>query len=157
VGATGHGDELADIFEELRENTGDLKEPHDFETHYSLGLAYKDMDLFDEAIEEFQLAFRMAGLEDLKGDYIHCCNMLGVCFKHKQMPKLAIMWFQRGLRIQNRPEDEYQALRYEIGTCYEELCDYDNAMEAFMEVYGIDVNYRGVGEKIKQLQSLKGA
>jgi hypothetical protein len=83
--------------------------------------------------------------------------MLGVCFKKKDMPKLAIMWFQRGLRILNRPEEEYQALRYEIGVCHEEMGDYDNALESYMEVYGTDVNYRNVGEKIKQLQALKSA
>jgi tetratricopeptide (TPR) repeat protein len=149
------GDELRDIFEELKENTGGLKPLDDFETHYSLGLAYKDMDLLDEAIGEFQMAFRMAGLEDLKGDYIHCCNMLGVCFKRKQMPKVAIMWFQRGLRISSRSEDEYQALRYEIGLCYEELAEFDKAIDILMEVYGTDVNYRKVGEKLKQLQAAK--
>jgi tetratricopeptide (TPR) repeat protein len=127
----------------------------DFETHYSLGLAYKDMDLLDDAIGEFQMAFRMAGIEDLKGDYIHCCHMLGVCFKRKQMPKVAVMWFQRGLRIPARSEDEYQALRYEIGLCYEELAEFDKAIDVLMEVYGTDVNYREVGEKLKQLQAAK--
>lgn len=149
------GDELQAIFEELKENTGGLKPLDDFETHYSLGLAYKDMDLLDEAIGEFQMAFRMAGMDDLKGDYIHCCNMLGVCFKRKHMPKVAIMWFQRGLRIPGRSEDEYQALRYEIGLCYEELAEFDKAIEVLMEVYGTDVSYRQVGEKLKQLQAAK--
>jgi tetratricopeptide (TPR) repeat protein len=148
-------DELQDIFEELKENTGGLKPLDDFETHYSLGLAYKDMDLLDEAVGEFQMAFRMAGMEDLKGDYIHCCHMLGVCFKRKQLPKVAIMWFQRGLRIPSRSEDEYQALRYEIGLCYEELAEVDKAIDAFMEVYGTDVSYRQVSEKLKQLQAAK--
>ncbi|MEK6408304.1 MAG: tetratricopeptide repeat protein [Acidobacteriota bacterium] len=148
-------DELQEIFEELREQTGDLKPLIDFETHYSLGLAYKDMDLLDEAISEFQMAFRTAGIEDLEGDCIHCCNMLGVCFKRKQMLKVAIMWFERGLKIRNRLEDEYQALRFEIGICYEEMGETDRAIEAFTEVYGIDVNYRKVGEKIKQLRAAK--
>jgi tetratricopeptide (TPR) repeat protein len=148
-------DELQNIFEELKENTGGLKPLHDFETHYSLGLAYKDMDLLDDAISEFQMAFRMAGMEDLKGDYIHCCNMLGVCFKRKHLPKVSIMWFQRGLRIPNRSEDEYQALKYEIGLCYEEMGEFDKAIDILMEVYGTDVNYREVGEKLKQLQAAK--
>jgi len=150
-------DGLQDIFEELKENTGSLQPMKDFETHYSLGLAYKDMDLLDDAIGEFQRAFRMAGVEDLKGDYIQCCNMLGVCFKRKQMPKVAVMWFERGLKIPNRPEDEYQALRYEIALCHEELGELDKALDTFMEVYGIDVNYREVARKIKQLQSAKDA
>ena len=151
------GDDLHDIFEELKENTGSLQPMKDFETHYSLGLAYKDMDLLDDAIGEFQRAFRMAGVEDLKGDYIQCCNMLGVCFNRKQMPKVAIMWFERGLKIPNRPEDEYQALRYEIALCHETLGEFDKALDVFMEVYGIDVNYREVANKIKQLQSAKDA
>jgi tetratricopeptide (TPR) repeat protein len=148
-------DELQEIFDELKEQTGALKPLIDFETHYSLGLAYKDMDLLDEAISEFQMAFRMAGIEDLEGDYIHCCNMLGVCFKRKQLHKVAIMWFERGLKIPSRLEDEYQALRFEIGLCYEEMSEIDRAIEAFTDVYGIDVNYRKVGEKLKQLRAAK--
>jgi tetratricopeptide (TPR) repeat protein len=147
-------DELQEIFDELKGQTGDLKELIDFETHYSLGLAYKDMELLDEAISEFQMAFRTAGVEDLEGDCINCCNMLGVCFKQKQIPKVAIMWFERGLKIPNRAEDEYQALRYEIGVCYEEMGEIDKAIEAFTQVYGIDVNYRRVGDKIKELQAV---
>lgn len=150
-------DELQEIFEELKEQTGDLKPLLDFETHYSLGLAYKDMELLDEAISEFQMAFRTAGAEDLEGDCIHCCNMLGVCFKKKEIPSVAIMWFERGLKIPNRNEDEYQALRFEIGTCYEEMGELDKALEVFTQVYGIDVNYRKIGEKIKQLQSARNA
>ncbi|HWN97923.1 MAG TPA: tetratricopeptide repeat protein [Blastocatellia bacterium] len=151
------GDELKEIFEELRENFDALTPLIDFETHFSLGLAYKDMELLDEAIGEFQMAFRMAGVENPTGDYIHCCNMLGVCFKRKQMPKVAVRWFERGLKIPNRPEDEYQALRYEIGVCYEEIGEVDKAIDVFLEVYGIDVTYRGVAERIAQLQGLKSA
>lgn len=149
------GEELQEIFDELKEQTGDLKPLLDFETHYSLGLAYKDMDLLDEAISEFQMAFRTAGIVDLEGDCINCCNMLGVCFKRKQMLKVAVMWFERGLNIANRTEDEYQALRFEIGLCHEEMGDIDKAIETFTEVYGIDVNYRKVSDKIKQLRAAK--
>jgi tetratricopeptide (TPR) repeat protein len=155
IGKRAAGEELQEIFDELKEQTGDLKPLMDFETHYSLGLAYKDMDLLDEAISEFQMAFRTAGITDLEGDCINCCNMLGVCFKRKQMLKVAVMWFDRGLKIDNRTEDEYQALRYEIGLCQEEMGDIDKAIETFTEVYGIDVNYRKVSDKIKQLRAAK--
>ncbi|HKG23524.1 MAG TPA: tetratricopeptide repeat protein [Blastocatellia bacterium] len=149
--------ELQEMLEDLKENTGDLKPGVDFETHYSLGLAYKDMDLLDDAIEQFQMAFKTAALEGLEGNYIQCCHMLGVCFNRKGMPKVAVMWFERGLKIPSRPEEEYQALRYEIGLCYEELSEIDRAIDAFMQVYGTDVNYRHVSDKIKQLQAIRGA
>ena len=152
------GLELQEIFEELKENTGDLKPLMDFETHYNLGLAYKDMDVLDDAIEQFQMAFRMAGEDEaLTANYIQCCHMLGVCFKRKQMLKVAVMWFERGLRIAGRTEDEYQALRYEMGFCLEEMGEVDKAIDVFMEVYGIDVNYRQVARKIQELQESKSA
>ena len=65
------GLELQEIFEELKENTGDLKPLMDFETHYNLGLAYKDMDVLDDAIEQFQMAFRMAGEEESLKSELH--------------------------------------------------------------------------------------
>jgi hypothetical protein len=157
----GRGDdaldmELREMLEDLKGNTSELQPVIDFETHYSLGLAYKDMDLLDEAIEQFQSAYRLAS-ESHESNYIQCCHMLGFCFNKKRMPKLAIMWFERGLKIPDRPEDEYQALRFEIGLCYEEMGDLDKAIEVFGEVYGIDVNYRQVGAKLKELQAAKKA
>ena len=83
--------------------------------------------------------------------------MLGFCCTKKARPKVAVMWFSRGLKIPNSNDDEYQALRFEIGLCYEEMGEIDKSLDIFMEVYGIDVNYRSVGEKIKQLQAAKGA
>jgi tetratricopeptide (TPR) repeat protein len=148
--------ELREMLEELKGNTSELKPVIDFETHYSLGLAYKDMDLLDEAIEQFQSAYRLAN-DGHESNYIQCCHMLGVCFNKKHMPKLAIMWFERGLKVSNRPEDEYQALRFEIGLCHEKMGDLDKAIEVFAEVYGIDVNYRQVSSKLKELQAAKNA
>jgi hypothetical protein len=46
-------------------------------------------------------------------------------------------------------------LKYEIGLCYEEMGEFDKAIDILMEVYGTDVNYREVGEKLKQLQAAK--
>jgi len=147
--------DLQDIFEEVKEESDSPNPLLDYETHYSLGLAYKDMDLLDEAIEQFQMAFKLATTEEHETNSMQCCHMLGFCFQRKGVHKLAVMWFERGLKIQNRSEDEYQALRYEIASCYEESGEIDKALDVFMEVYGIDVSYRQVGDKIKQLQSMK--
>jgi tetratricopeptide (TPR) repeat protein len=144
--------ELQRMVSDFIEDSGAIEETQDYETHYNLGLAYKDMDLFDEAIEQFQMAFRFAAHDKVNESHIQCCHMLGVCFKQKAMPKVAVMWFKRGLALPNSSENEYQALRYEIGQCYEEMGDREKALDLFMEVYGINVNYRNVGEKIRQLQ-----
>jgi tetratricopeptide (TPR) repeat protein len=148
---------LAAIFEEFRIAAEEEEEPspsdHDYETHYNLGLAYKEMDLLDEAVEEFQIAAGLVVPEDGTPRYLHCCNLLGHCFMQKNLARAAVMWFQKGLAGRGHTQDEYQALRYELGAAYEQLGDLDRAIEVFTEVYGTDVSYRGVAEKLRNLQA----
>jgi tetratricopeptide (TPR) repeat protein len=113
------------------------------------------MELLDEAVAEFQLAASMSSPKDGTARYLQCCNMLGHCFMRKDLPRLAVMWFKKGLEAPNHTEDEYQALRYDLGTAYEQLGDLDKAIDVFTEVYGIDISYRGVAEKLRELQAQK--
>lgn len=146
---------LAAIFDEFRTAAEEEESPAadgDYETHYNLGIAYQEMELLDEAIEEFQLAAGMTQPRDGTARYLQCCNMLGHCFMRKGMPRLAVMWFKKGLEAPGHTEDEYQALRYDLGTAYEQLGELDNAIDVFTEVYGINISYRGVAEKLRDLQ-----
>jgi tetratricopeptide (TPR) repeat protein len=148
---------LAAIFDEFRTAVEEEESPADgdYETHYNLGLAYKEMDLLDEAVEEFQLAATLVAPRDGTPRYLQCCNLLGHCFMQKGMARPAVMWFKRGLDAPGHTEDEYQALRYELGMAYEQMGDLDQAIDTFQEVYGVNVSYRGVAEKLRELQSQK--
>jgi tetratricopeptide (TPR) repeat protein len=143
--------ELQDIFDEFK-SSFEVDASQDFDTHYNLGIAYRDMELLDDAIEEFQSAFRTTAPTADDGRYIQCCNMLGLCFMAKDMPRLAVMWFKKGIDAPGRTEDEYQALRFDLGLSYERMGDVDRAIDVFSEVYAIDVNYRNVAEKLRELQ-----
>jgi lipopolysaccharide biosynthesis regulator YciM len=81
--------------------------------------------------------------------------MLGHCFMQKGLPRAAAIWFQRGLALPDLTDDERQALRYELATAYEQMGDIDRAIDTFSEIYGLDVSYRGVAERLRDLQSLK--
>ena len=146
---------LAELFEEFRvaeeEDTG----LEDFETHYNMGTAYKEMDLLDEAVQEFQTSVALVKASDGTSRFLQCCNMLGHCFVQKGLPEAAIMWFKKGLAAPGHSEDEYQALRYELGGAYEEMGDIEQAKQYYTEVYGVDVNYREVGEKLRNLKQKK--
>ena len=143
---------LAELFEEFREAEEQDAGHEDYETHYNMGTAYKEMDLVDEAIQEFQISVALVKPGDGTSRFLQCCNMLGHCFVQKGLPEAAIMWFKKGLGAPGHSEDEYQALRYELGGAYEELGDVVQARQYYTEVYGVDVNYRGVGEKLKELK-----
>jgi tetratricopeptide (TPR) repeat protein len=143
---------LAELFEEFRvaEEGDEVRE--DFETHYNMGTAYKEMDLMDEAIQEFQNAAALVKPADGTSRFLQCCNLLGHCFIQKGMPEAAVLWFKKGLQAPGHTEDEYQALRYELASAYEQLGDLKHAREFYTEVYGVDVSYREVAEKLSQLR-----
>jgi tetratricopeptide (TPR) repeat protein len=148
---------LAAIFDEFREAVEDDDEVEesggDFDTHYQMGLAYREMGLLDQAVEEFQVAAGQAAAGDGTPRFLQCCNMLGHCFMEKGMPRPAALWFKRGLEAPGHTEDEYQAMRYDLGTAYEQMGDHGRAIEVLSEVYAIDVSYRGVAERLRNLQS----
>ncbi|MFN2415731.1 MAG: tetratricopeptide repeat protein, partial [Pyrinomonadaceae bacterium] len=146
---------LAAIFDEFREAVEDGGEEEaggDFDTHYQMGLAYREMGLLDQSVEEFQVAAGQAAPGDGTPRFLQCCNMLGHCFMEKGMPRPAALWFKRGLEAPGHTEDEYQAMRYDLGTAYEQMGDNGRAIEVLSEVYAIDVSYRGVAERLRELQ-----
>ena len=145
---------LAEMFEEFRVLAeGEADTNGDYETHYNLGLAYKEMDLFEEALEEFQVAVGLTSAGDGTSRYLQCCNLLGHCFLAKGEPRLALRWFNKGLTAPGHSDDEYQALRYDLGSAYEQMGDIDHALEIFTEIYGVNISYRGVKEKVRELQA----
>jgi len=49
-------------------------------------------------------------------------------------------------------EEEHLGLLYDLGSAYVEVGDSENAQKAFMEVYGLNTNYRDIASRIKQLE-----
>jgi tetratricopeptide (TPR) repeat protein len=140
---------LEEIFKEFKKGVEQQLDSEDYDTHYNLGIAYKEMGLIDEAIGEFQLASK-----DPKRA-VECASMLGLCFLEKGMPQLAIKWYRKGLEMPEITEEEHVGLLYDLGSAYMEVGDTDNAQKAFVEVYGLNSNYRDIVSRIKQLEDAK--
>ncbi len=147
-----------DLFDEFRSDLGftDNELPassSDYETHYDFGTAYKGMGLLDESIKEFQDAVKYVKPDDGTRRHLQCCSLLGMCFMEKEMPRVAIMWFKRGMETTNLSEDELKAINYELAMAYEKDGDKTKAIEVFTEIYAFDVDYRNVSERLSNLQN----
>ncbi len=135
-------EEIVDGFKKGMEETISAE---DFDTHYNLGVAYREMGLLDEAIGEFQLAAKDSRY------LIECCSLLAGCFREKGFPELAIKWYQRALESPNITDDENLGLVYELADLYLSMGDTEAARERFVEIYGINSNYRDVVAKLEEL------
>lgn len=153
VNQTVNFDPMGDFRDELGlEESDNSATDDDYETHYQLAIAYKEMGLLEDAIKEFQDAINMALPDDGTGRFFQCANLLGFCFMEKQMPNLALMWYRRAIETVNLNEDEKQALQYEIACAYQAGGDEEKARSYFEKVYVVNVNYRDVSERLQKLQ-----
>jgi tetratricopeptide (TPR) repeat protein len=140
---------LEEIFREFKKGVEQQLSAEDYETHFNLGIAYKEMGLTDEAIGEFQLASK-----DPKRA-VECCSMLGLCFLEKGMPQLAVKWYRKGLEAPGVTEAETVGLLYDLGCVYQSTGDTDLAYRTFLEVYGLNTNYRDVSQRVKELETVR--
>jgi tetratricopeptide (TPR) repeat protein len=143
---------LAEVFDEFKADMGEVEEVEDIETHYNLGIAYKEMGLLDEAISEFQKASKAAEKQRAHTNLFQCCILLGHCFMEKGHPQIAARWYERALKTPGVDEEGATALRYDMGVALEQAGDRKGALNCFLEVYGSNVDYRDVGDRIRELQ-----
>ncbi|MEM8961186.1 MAG: tetratricopeptide repeat protein [Acidobacteriota bacterium] len=136
---------LEDIVEGFKKGVAEHLSAEDYDTHFNLGIAYREMGLLDEAIGEFQLSSK-----DPR-HLVESSSMLGICFLDKGLPELAIKWYRKGLEATQISDDEAVGLLYDMANVYIDIGNPDAAYKTFVELYGINSNYRDVSVKLQEL------
>ncbi len=123
------------VFEQFKAGVAAQISESDAATHYDLGVAYKEMGLFNDAVSEFELASR-----DPSRDCV-CQSMIGMI--HLQLGNIdaAIDAFIRGLHASVKTREQELALTYEIGDAYEQRRAPDQALYYFQRVARIEPAY----------------
>jgi tetratricopeptide (TPR) repeat protein len=118
---------LAHIIREFKRGVDIQLGREDYVTRYNLGIAYMEMGLIDDAIAEFVLAAR----DD--EHLFECASLLGICYLKKEMPKLAVEWFEKGLQQPGRDEDQYLALRNDLMSAHQAAGQSEEALKVFVQ------------------------
>jgi pilus assembly protein FimV len=149
------GVDLAEMFGELKHDLeSDVAQAdEDPETHYNLGIAFREMGLLDEAIGELQKTCQAVDRGHPFPQVMQAYTWLAQCFLEKGVPEAGIRWYQKALSVPTIDEDTRTALHYELAAAYETATDKPAALKHFMEVYGRNIDYRDVAERIKALKS----
>ena len=138
---------LEDIIEGFKQGVAENLSPEDYDTHYNLGIAYREMGLLDEAIGEFQLASKDSRY------LVDCSSNLGQCFLEKGLPELAVRWYRKALEAPNVSDEASLGLLYDMADAYLSTGDNDSAYKTLVEIYGLNSNYRDVTAKLQELRS----
>jgi pilus assembly protein FimV len=152
-GSVEHLNELAEVFQEFRSELGEMSdEDEDLETHYNLGIAYREMGLLDEAIGEFQKVAKAIQKGKPFRYEMNCSTMLGLSFMDKGEPMVASLWYKRALATPDLEEESILALRYDLGLALESAGESNAALDSFRQVYAANIDYRDVADRIVSLQ-----
>jgi pilus assembly protein FimV len=146
--------ELAGIFEDFRSDMGELPqdEEEDLETHYNLGIAYREMGLLDEAIGEFQKVAKAIQKGKPFPYAMNCSTLLALTFMDKGDPKIASLWYRRALEVPGLDPETVMALRYDLAVSLETAGEPNAALDSFRQVYAMNIDYRDVADHIATLK-----
>ncbi len=149
------GIDLADMFGELKHELEEdaANTDEDPETHYSLGVAFREMGLLDEAIGELQKVCQTVEHGHPFPQILQTYTWLAQCFLDKGIPEAALRWYERALTLPTLDAETRMALHYELACASESAGNKSSALNHFMEVYGSNIDYRDVAERIKALRS----
>ena len=144
------GDEAADfqdMLKKFKQGISENVEEEDHQSHYDLGVAYKEMGLLDEAISEFQKALRAPA------NRVPTYEALGLCFLEKEQYPMAATILGRALHEPNMNENQLIGVLYLLGRCAQERGQRQLAIDFYQRVFVVDIQFQDVGERLAAVES----
>lgn len=140
---------LDDIFEDFKKGVEAQEEKHDVDTHYNLGVSYKEMGLLDDAIAEFILT------PEGETKFVQSRYLLGLCYMEQGDYQSAITEIHNALNYSmtySGSADERIDMHYDLGLACQGAGDVEAALIEFQEVYNADPGYRDIASKLQELR-----
>jgi tetratricopeptide (TPR) repeat protein len=147
--ATSHDQSLDEIFEEFKKGVEDHEKKEDEDTHYNLGVAYREMGLLDDAVSEFNMT------NEGETKFIQSRYMLGLCYLEKGDYETAINEIQNALGYSYsfaEASEERVGMHYDLGLAFQGVGNNTSSLEELQKVFAIDPSYRDVATKVQELQ-----
>ncbi len=145
------GDEQADFEELLRRfkrGVAENVEAEDYEAHYDLGVAFKEMGLVDEAIAQFQKALRGSTHR------VRSYEALGQCFVEKEQYPIAAALLKRATEVPGSDDQQLVGVLYLLGFATERMGHPAEALPYYLRVFAVDIEFRDVAARVAAMGNL---
>jgi hypothetical protein len=143
--AEGEQADFTDMLEKFKAGIAANVDDEDFDSHYDLGVAYKEMGLIDEAVFQFQKALRGTTQR------IRAYEALGQCFIERNEHDVAITVLGRALREPGMEDEDLIGVLYLLGFASEGSKKARDAAAYYQRVFAIDIDFRDVSKRLKQM------
>ncbi len=136
---------LGNLLSAFKKGVDEQIDESDTESHYSLGIAYKEMGLYEEAVREFRSAAR-----DPRRS-ADCASLEGICLRDKGDLLSAEEVFRAALELPALSGEALLNMKYELAFLYELSERAQEAITIYHEIIGIKPNFRDVKHRLHHL------
>lgn len=137
--------EVKDVFAAFKKGVSESVSEEDYQTHYDLGVAYREMELYDDAIQSFQLCAKVEGKKSSS------FYQVGLCEAQRGNFEAAKKAFDEALMEPTLVNQEKISISYELAESLVKLNDRERAKEIFEEIKSLDPEFRDVEDRLVEL------
>jgi tetratricopeptide (TPR) repeat protein len=119
----------------------------DFQAHYDLGIAFKEMGLLDEAIAQFQKALRAPE------GRLKTSEQLGIAFYDKSRFAICEAVLRRAIESLPGGDEEKIGLIYWLARALEAQRRFEESLKFYERVLAVDIRFLDVGDRVHRLTS----
>ena len=139
--------EFQEILEQFKRGIDQNLESDDYQAHYDLGVAFKEMGLLDEAIAEFQKALRAPE------GRLRTSEALGIAFFDKGQFTVSEAVLRRAVESVAEGDDAKIGLLYWLGRACEAQGKDSNAIASYERAMAVDIRFMDLGERVQRLSA----
>ena len=133
---------LTEIFQEFQRSVKEQLGDEDFETHYNLGIAYKEMGLMDEAVAEFTLA------EKSPVRRLNAVSMIALCLREMGRFDESALKLRTGISLAPEGSEDQKGFLYDLAALHEKAGRAVEEQETLRRLQAIDPGYRDVAARV---------
>jgi tetratricopeptide (TPR) repeat protein len=142
------GDEeqdFADMLKQFKRGLDENLDDEDFQSHYDMGIAFKEMGLLDEAIAEFQKALRSPDAR------LRTSEALGSSFFDKGQFAVAEAILRRAVDGLSGQDDEKIGLLYWLGRALEAEGRPQEAQPYYRRALAVDIHFMDLADRLRAI------
>jgi tetratricopeptide (TPR) repeat protein len=140
-----------EVFSEFKRGLEKVVNPADVDTHYDLGIAYKEMGLVEDAIAMFDVARK--GCVGRRKE-LDCLTMIALLEGMRGHWEKAVAAYRQALASEHASGPTLVALRYDLGAAYESAKEPGRALSQYLKVAEMDPDHRDVQKLVARLSKV---
>ncbi len=138
---------MSEIFADFKRGVAETLSASDIETRYDLGIAYREMGLFEDAIEEFRACLEFVERR------VDSLQMLSLCCVDSGRTVDAVAYLEQALADPGLSDEQRDGLNFDLGGVCERLGDAERAGSVYRAIRNAD--FPGLGERLATLEGCR--